>query len=207
MWTADPNGHDNVFCRFVASNTEIHCDAAADQYLTDYPDVKNYQFPAWEHYKSYGKSEGRAWHSEFCNHCTQQEQSAETCEQNGAGGTHGSGFDNHLYCTSLPCAAPSCAQGKCTDKCRGIHDAIHATVRHTGTPKTPNQHTSLGILHELVKSNFNGGGGRRSSERQSRPPARAAQPTRTGTTCHTAATEARASWTSRTPPATLSRLS
>jgi hypothetical protein len=45
MWTPDPNGHDHVFCRYVASNTEINCDAAEDQYFTDYQDVKNYRYP------------------------------------------------------------------------------------------------------------------------------------------------------------------
>lgn len=45
---------------------ETQCEAAAQQYLKDNPDVKQAGFDAWTHYTRHGKQEGRKWNGELC---------------------------------------------------------------------------------------------------------------------------------------------
>ena len=74
IWTADPLGHEHVYCRYLSHHVHLDCPAAQARYWQDYRDVAAYDggyensvgFEAWDHYQQYGMNEGRIWHSELC---------------------------------------------------------------------------------------------------------------------------------------------
>lgn len=66
IWTADNEGHNDIYCRYVSTHEPINCRAAADRYWQDYGDVAQVNYPAWEHFQQYGRWESRTWHSELC---------------------------------------------------------------------------------------------------------------------------------------------
>lgn len=66
-----------MYCRFVQPNGDINCYAAQSKYWHDYPHVKDVSFPAYQHFKDVGKTQGNIWHSELCNACTQQDYSTQ----------------------------------------------------------------------------------------------------------------------------------
>jgi hypothetical protein len=74
IWTADPLGHEHVYCRFLSHHTHLDCPAAQARYWQDYRDVAAYDggyessvgMEAWDHFERYGRNEGRIWHSELC---------------------------------------------------------------------------------------------------------------------------------------------
>ena len=148
IWTPDENAHDHVFCRKTQSNTEVNCPAAQAQYWQDYPDVRNRNFPAWQHFQDEGKANGKQWHSELCNSCSAMEQSTTHCYQNMDGSTVGQ-HNSGLYCTSLPCENPSCEQHECTDKCRGIHIASEAALVGAQIAGNHAGHYGLGFVDYL----------------------------------------------------------
>ena len=75
IWTADPNGHDHVYCRYKSTHVPLDCPAAQARYWQDYRDVAAYDgnyesttgMESFDHYTRYGMNEGRIWHSELCN--------------------------------------------------------------------------------------------------------------------------------------------
>ena len=78
IWSADPDEHNEVRCRYESSHQPIDCPAAQSRYWQDYNDVAaadvaaadiagSIGMEAWDHFNSYGKHEGRIWHSELCN--------------------------------------------------------------------------------------------------------------------------------------------
>ena len=87
IWTADPNGHDHVYCRYLSHHHARDCPAAQARYWQDYRDVAAYDggyeasvgMEAWDHYKSYGMNEGRIWHSELCADDCQTVNGQEVC--------------------------------------------------------------------------------------------------------------------------------
>ena len=82
IWTADPNGHDHVYCRYLSHHVPLNCPAAQARYWQDYRDVSADHNPAhsaggsdhstalgtnaFDHYSNYGRQEGRIWHNELC---------------------------------------------------------------------------------------------------------------------------------------------
>jgi hypothetical protein len=74
IWTADPLGHEHVYCRYLSHHQHLDCPAAQARYWQDYRDVAAYDggyessvgMEAWDHYERYGENEGRIWHSELC---------------------------------------------------------------------------------------------------------------------------------------------
>ena len=74
IWTADPLGHEHVYCRYLSHHVHLDCPAAQARYWQDYRDVAAYDggyestvgMEAWDHYQQYGQNEGRIWHSELC---------------------------------------------------------------------------------------------------------------------------------------------
>ena len=74
IWTADPLGHEHVYCRYLSNHQHRDCPAAQARYWQDYRDVAAYDggyeasvgYEAWDHYQHYGMNEGRIWHSELC---------------------------------------------------------------------------------------------------------------------------------------------
>ena len=87
IWTADPNGHDHVYCRYLSHHHARDCPAAQARYWQDYRDVAAYDggyeasvgMEAWDHYRSYGMNEGRIWHSELCADDCQTVNGQEVC--------------------------------------------------------------------------------------------------------------------------------
>ncbi len=82
IWSADPNGHDHVYCRYLSHHQPLNCPAAQARYWQDYRDVSADHDPrhsaggsdhstalgtsAFDHYSNYGRQEGRIWHNELC---------------------------------------------------------------------------------------------------------------------------------------------
>jgi hypothetical protein len=71
IWTRDNEAHDDIFCRYVSDHKPVNCKDAADRYEQDYPDVMEQseasKLTPVEHFKQFGREEGRIWHGEICS--------------------------------------------------------------------------------------------------------------------------------------------
>eukprot|EP01051_Picozoa_sp_SAG22_P018576 SAG22_NODE_3166_length_1885_cov_16.865423_2_plen_139_part_00 len=48
IWTQDPDGHDQSYCRYVSHHQTFDCPAAQARYLHDYPDVATFNIAAYQ---------------------------------------------------------------------------------------------------------------------------------------------------------------
>ena len=145
IWTAQPTGHDRVFCRYTKPNGAINCPAAQAAYKQDHPEVPRSNYvtfqgvsyassAAWQHYQNTGEELGYLWHSELCNYCHLADDSTNFCTSGGGqvctGNNGADGTGGGVAGRESPYAWET---GQvCTDKCQGFHDA--ASPGHAAHP-------------------------------------------------------------------------
>eukprot|EP01052_Picozoa_sp_SAG31_P009321 SAG31_NODE_487_length_14980_cov_9.526376_14_plen_214_part_00 len=109
--------------------------------------VKNSDFPAWQHYTNVGEESGYLWHSELCNFCSVNDDSGNVQSLPGTqGGTPAAGENPYSYETGQVC----------TNKCVGKHDAAARPLGETNRGNDWGAHPPVEMNGPIVARNHEG---------------------------------------------------
>ena len=148
IWTSDNEGHDDIFCRMVSDHKPVNCRDAADRYEQDYPEIMQQSEAARmtpvNHFKTFGREEGRIWHSEICSekcgaqttpfHWVDARLHGQEASHDDVTSTNGqTNLDDGFFDVVLPFAFPFFGQRK-----------THAKVSTNGYLTFSGEHTKCG---------------------------------------------------------------
>ena len=160
IWSADPDAHDSVRCRYESAHRPIDCPAAQARYWQDYNDVAaadvaaadvagSIGMEAWDHFQCCGAREGTIWHSELCNLDGTNKGSA--CEVKHT-------TDQYEYDFLAEPLGPEKTITFSVKASNDAHIGFFNNQEHTGEPRNvQDQYTiDLGAQYEIVISGWGG---------------------------------------------------